>query len=930
MSIQEYHQYFELCKQLVNAQGLPDLNRWELEERFIALETKLHEVLMPAALDSDIPLLLLPVNLETRYKQRQDGISWDLLVRVYPDDIHRHDHSPKLTAREIAWGKHFWESLWRAGNRGQFENQHINCWKQLVDQFGAERAAWIAHALQPTNSDQQPLNPTPPEEALDPLPEFPQPSRREENESQPQAESQPEAMAFGLPDRWLVRGYVKGQLIFEKLGEFIPDPLPFGNLLAQPLSGGQISLQDAFDRWMVNFEAAEQVGMGIRIENAPDRVDLLLVMGVKAAASADESTECLATILDAHHYTSGLSLVPQGTPTNNTAAVRSGFASRQSNIKSSFDIQIRTVQSQYGFGNDGDILAQALGLHQHATFSHVEQASSQDQKDAEAMNAALWPATWGYYLSQLLTSNFEPINTWMQQAIGLYPQHLVDRVNDGSLFDALRDYFISYVRARGPLPAIRVGYQPYGILPTSSFAQWQDLPRDAKDPDIVNLLLHLLNSWRQQITQVPNIERLPDPDKNVLEILSQEALSYSYIERRVYGQQLMHNLWLIQDPNRGANDPFPNDFFSDHERQTQRMLKILGIQDSNMLYPQGQPQDRLGHSSFDNKAFPINMPLILPLDKAGKEPLPDSSQLEPNYIQELSVDKPEDIATKIKGSAPLLQRLLRHATLWAYAEAAYRFEPLKPGDPNYNFNIWREPELVDIDLIPLSGSTEINPKLGTDTMTALRYLRQRSTTDSNQTIGEYLHQKSGYEDDFANPIIKNLYALRRHLTRLNELPTAKLDRLFRETLDLCSYRLDAWITSLATQRLHQMRQQKPVGIQLGGYGWIEGLKRRKDLPMSEGLIHAPSLAHAATAALLYSGYLSHNQSNNGEILALDLSSKRVRQALELLDGMRQGQSAAQRGNVGCAQSWRSSTTRNRSGAYSAYWRQPVTPADTSF
>jgi len=43
------------------------------------------------------------------------------------------------------------------------------------------------------------------------------------------------------------------------------------------------------------------------------------------------------------------------------------------------------------------------------------------------------------------------------------------------------------------------------------------------------------------------------------------------------------------------------------------------------------------------------------------------------------------------------------------------------------------------------------------------------------------------------------------LDHLAPLPTETLDRLLRETLDLASHRLDAWVTSLATMRLSRMR-----------------------------------------------------------------------------------------------------------------------------
>jgi hypothetical protein len=94
------------------------------------------------------------------------------------------------------------------------------------------------------------------------------------------------------------------------------------------------------------------------------------------------------------------------------------------------------------------------------------------------------------------------------------------------------------------------------------------------------------------------------------------------------------------------------------------------------------------------------------------------------------------------------------------------------------------------------------------------------------------------------------------------------------------------------------------------YGWLEPLQpegkvltpaelpkdladeinRRDKVPLmrdstNEGLIHAPSLNHATTAAVLRNGYLT----NEGK-LAVNLSSRRVRLALGILEGMRGGQS----------------------------------------
>ena len=61
------------------------------------------------------------------------------------------------------------------------------------------------------------------------------------------------------------------------------------------------------------------------------------------------------------------------------------------------------------------------------------------------------------------------------------------------------------------------------------------------------------------------------------------------------------------------------------------------------------------------------------------------------------------------------------------------------------------------------------------------------------------------------------------LAHLAPLPSAALDRLLRETLDLASHRLDAWVTSLATERLSRMRASRPTGAHLGAYGVVRDL-----------------------------------------------------------------------------------------------------------
>jgi hypothetical protein len=147
-----------------------------------------------------------------------------------------------------------------------------------------------------------------------------------------------------------------------------------------------------------------------------------------------------------------------------------------------------------------------------------------------------------------------------------------------------------------------------------------------------------------------------------------------------------------------------------------------------------------------------------------------------------------------------------------------------------------------------------------------------------------------------------------------------------ETVDCCTYRLDAWKTGLLTTELSFMRGntgaindgQRKTGIYLGAFGWLEHVRpdrNKKITPVqlprelqqdfnpdgdkifstdseNEGYIHAPSLNQAVTAAVLRNGYISHGKPDGNNVLAVNLSSDRIRKALTVIEGIQAGQSLA--------------------------------------
>src|SRR5215510_12774128 len=480
------------------------------------------------------PAVLLPVRLETRFFTLPDSSS-ELRVRIYPDTVHIDSHEPELTAEELKWGQHFWEETWRASTD---DERAKSAWRQLADRFDPPRAAWVALALKPLNPDDHPKQPLPPNAAMTPPPKFPTLTTK--------AEAWTRApLTRMLPNQWIVLGYKSGKLVVNVKGKPIPDSLATGPdpTKGDPVSPDQLAIDNAM-KWMVDFDEAEQKGMGIRIklsaQDAASGFDFLLVLGIKDSQSAPiDAAARLADLLNAHHYTDGLSFIRQGTPSNNTQDAPSGFSSNDPGHESSYTAERDAVPFQKGDGSNGDLLATAFGMaNAPQVFANLPNATSKEQVDARQMNTALWQATMGYFLLQMLG---------------------VPGTGESPLTDPdiawARSHFIDFVRASGPLPSLRIGKQPYGILPVTSLDTWRPTgaqqPLFARDMVLQTLLKGLRDIWRRNCFNVPRLGHSADTpqqsgiEKDLSEILSMDSLSSNYAVRNLMGRHYLEHLWVF-------------------------------------------------------------------------------------------------------------------------------------------------------------------------------------------------------------------------------------------------------------------------------------------------------------------------------------------------------------------------------------------------
>ncbi len=173
----------------------------------------------PPLCPGDLPLVLLPVRLETRFFTLADGTT-ELRVRVFPDKIHLDSHEADLTADERTWGEHYWQQDWMAGSN---MSARSDAWRQIADRFEAKRAAWIVRVLTPTNAAQRPLTQTPAGSALTPAPVFPTIVVAAQNDAWRHA---PQARL--MPDRWIAVVHSAGHVAITVTGNDIPRPLAVG------------------------------------------------------------------------------------------------------------------------------------------------------------------------------------------------------------------------------------------------------------------------------------------------------------------------------------------------------------------------------------------------------------------------------------------------------------------------------------------------------------------------------------------------------------------------------------------------------------------------------------------------------------------------------------------------------------------------------
>ena len=735
-------------------------------------------------LDGKLPIAMLPVRIETRYFA--SGADLELRVRIFPSGAHVTTDRPSPDQVEHDETVAYWTVR---DSKGDNDGETTAAWQRMTSMFGDARAQWLRRTLTPTKSADGTLK-------------FPAVAVTPAASDGSFLASQ----ATALPSRFIVSGFAGPTRVFALVGLQVP-----ASVAAGP-HGDPKAIA-----WQTDFQAAEAIGLGIRVPvtraNAA-KLTRIYVYGVREGAEAATSRGAIEDLLQRHIRGDGATLMKAGSPTNNTT---------DAPIASPPLAPEKTPAAL----SDGFRIAEALGVDAEI-FAAIGGADAVSDSLVTAMHLALTPATIEYFMRQTMSPMF-----------------------DGAPPVRIESLFHSYVRPRGPYPALRLGSQPYGILPATSAANWRTA--QGKIDGFMQGLQKLSANWLAAAAKAPRVGASGDTGSDVIAVLSQSPVSRRWMGRRTESH-------LIAGRNfEGA----------DAAKYTAAVSKFQQQKQDRELTPLGLTGKALALDFiFHRVPFDIRAPLVAPDDADRAAPLAA------NYISAIAAAGTDALKSEtITGASPrtLLYMFLRHSTLLLMANTASVLQA-KP---------------MPQDTVFVENTTD----------TVWTRMKAPVATMGNQTLDQLLAQAT------SNAALINMRIHRQALKSLAALAVGELERLFAEALDACSHRLDAWMTAMATSKLRSMRITSPLGAHLGAYGWVDapavptaapadGALPVAD-PMSEGYVHGARLEHARTGAILRAAYLSRVNAGAEAQYAIDLSSDRVRLARQMMAEVQGGGNLAE-------------------------------------
>ena len=377
---------------------------------------------------------------------------------------------------------------------------------------------------------------------------------------------------------------------------------------------------------MLDYDTALATGMAVTVKDADltsgtlaEGLDELVVLGVDWSLAPDVAATALADQLARHAMSDGLALLAAGTPTNNTDEQRAAVGTDPLLDRTALDPTVIDAEVQA----ESVRIGRALGLADADAFSAIAGHGRFDDSPAADMSNVLWATTIGYFLDQLM-------------------RPLVSTPTA----DAIADHFRTHVRGRGPFGTVRIGRQPYGVLPVVAGPLQSDDPFEA---GLAQHLSALRPFWTNTDGSVPRLGGSERPDADLVDLLRRTPRSESFRFREAAGTTTSSSILGF-------------DLAAIFQAQfAQMLLALAGVS--------GTPELANITVSPTNRAVPV--PLVVRGD------LSETATLDPDYISAVLAETNRAgglrrLIADPGSAASLLEALLRQSASLEYTIAATR------------------------------------------------------------------------------------------------------------------------------------------------------------------------------------------------------------------------------------------------------------------
>ncbi|MFI7494378.1 hypothetical protein ACH9D2_06620, partial [Kocuria sp. M4R2S49] len=543
-------------------------------------------------------------------------------------------------------------------------------------------------------------------------------------------------------------------------------------------------------RWWEDWSEAVSAGLAgeIALDGDPEDIHALYVTGLGDGEPAE--------LFRSHAEEGKLGLLAPGTATNTVDGAPA--ASLDTDPALWWEI----LQSATG---ETDRAVSLALTGDPETLGHLPGGGNPHQRWNSAMVSGLWPALWGFAARDLwaLPREADDMPFWARQA--LFPE--------------------------GPFPALRVGQQPYGLLPTSVLSRW--VP-DREDPPAEVGLLDRLRVLREIYRTAAERRGTADgaTTEHLLDLIGQVPVSPVLRHRRAWPLDQWWFLLLLSGFGLSWKE------FDRAWRKHYAITARMGL----------HPARRYGTVSASQR---LALPPVVPETLPPSQTVGGALRLLVSFAREAPsvYARTETIDVKVL-QFPADSLLLRLAIRSLQVAIGDRGRALLGEEPP-------SPE-------PLARDTQKPGRLET----WIKNVKSSALQDGTPEAQRFRLVVDGLET----------------LAELIDTDPDRAGRLLTATVDTAALRIDPWLIGLPGRRLQQLREAgAPAG--LGAYGWLDRPRPGSPGPTAGGLVHAPSPEQALTATILRDRAVNDTSDHRWD---LDFTSRSVREADAVAEQVRVG------------------------------------------